>query len=366
MFAGGRRTASTAVTLALAGVATGTTLDGTALAEPKPATAQVKEKVNALYRQAETATEKYNGAKVKTDAAEKSLGELRDEAARRQDRLNEARVGLGAAAAAQYRAGGVDPALRLALSSGPDHFLDRAALTERADSRQAAVLSGVREQMRDLDQVRDEAGEDLAALKAGQGELREAKETVTGRLSQARKLLNRLDAADRARVTAPPAPAPPSAAARRDATAAHRDTPDAAPSASPARSAPAAGGPRATPAAPNSRAAAAVSYARGAIGSPYVWGAAGPNAFDCSGLTQAAYRAAGISLPRTTYSQINTGHRISRSELAPGDLVFFYSSISHVGIYVGGGRMIHAPSPGAPVRLAPVAEMPFAGAARVV
>ena len=97
-----------------------------------------------------------------------------------------------------------------------------------------------------------------------------------------------------------------------------------------------------------------------------MWGATGPDAFDCSGLMQAAYRSAGISLPRTTYDQIDAGQRVSRSELRPGDLVFFYSSITHVGLYVGNGQMIHAPNPSAPVRLAPLDEMPFAGATRVV
>lgn len=80
---------------------------------------------------------------------------------------------------------------------------------------------------------------------------------------------------------------------------------------------------------------------------------------------QAAYRSAGISLPRTTYAQINAGQRVSRSQLQPGDLVFFYSGISHVGMYVGNGQMVHAPNPSAPVRVAPIDEMPFAGATRV-
>jgi cell wall-associated NlpC family hydrolase len=81
---------------------------------------------------------------------------------------------------------------------------------------------------------------------------------------------------------------------------------------------------------------------------------------------QAAYRSAGISLPRTTYDQIEAGERVARGGLRPGDLVFFYPSISHVGLYVGNGQMIHAPNPSAPVRLAPLDEMPFAGATRVV
>ncbi|MGV9876794.1 C40 family peptidase, partial [Streptomyces cellulosae] len=118
--------------------------------------------------------------------------------------------------------------------------------------------------------------------------------------------------------------------------------------------------------APNARAAQAVAYARQKLGSPYVWGATGPDAFDCSGLVLAAYRSAGVSLPRTTYAQIDAGRRVSRSELLPGDLVFFYSGISHVGLYIGNGEMIHAPNPSAPVRVAPVDQMPFAGATRVV
>ncbi|MFP3988431.1 C40 family peptidase, partial [Streptomyces sp. E11-3] len=115
----------------------------------------------------------------------------------------------------------------------------------------------------------------------------------------------------------------------------------------------------------NSRAAQAIAFARRAIGSPYVWGATGPNAFDCSGLTQAAYRSAGVALPRTTFTQVNAGRRVSRSELAPGDLVFFYSGLSHVGLYIGNGQMIHASNPSAPVKIAPISSMPFAAATRV-
>ena len=115
---------------------------------------------------------------------------------------------------------------------------------------------------------------------------------------------------------------------------------------------------------PERRAAAAVAFARAQLGKPYLWGGTGPAGFDCSGLVQAAWAAAGVALPRTTYSQINAGTRVARTGLLPGDLVFYHAGISHVGLYVGDGRIVHAPSPGAPVRLAPVDGMPFAGAAR--
>ncbi|MEG0297089.1 MAG: C40 family peptidase [Clostridium sp.] len=84
------------------------------------------------------------------------------------------------------------------------------------------------------------------------------------------------------------------------------------------------------------------------IGDPYVWGATGPNGFDCSGLMVYIYGKNGISLPRTSESQINAGRRVSQGELAPGDMVFFntYAQVSHVGIYIGNGQFIHAGSNG--------------------
>ncbi|MDS1270096.1 C40 family peptidase [Lipingzhangella sp. LS1_29] len=98
-------------------------------------------------------------------------------------------------------------------------------------------------------------------------------------------------------------------------------------------------------------ASGAVSHARSRVGAPYRFGASGPNSFDCSGLVQWSYAQAGHSLPRTTSSQVSRGSAVSRSQLRQGDLLFFYSSRSHVGIYVGGDRMVHAPSSGGQVRV---------------
>ncbi|MDX6355300.1 MAG: peptidoglycan DL-endopeptidase CwlO, partial [Streptomyces sp.] len=107
-----------------------------------------------------------------------------------------------------------------------------------------------------------------------------------------------------------------------------------------------------------------IAFAQKQLGKPYVWGATGPDSYDCSGLTQAAYKAAGIDLPRVTYDQVNVGSRVSEDELQPGDLIFFYSDISHVGIYIGDGEMIHAPHTGTVVKVAPITEMPFAAGVR--
>ncbi|MFD8819514.1 C40 family peptidase, partial [Streptomyces sp. NPDC059627] len=94
----------------------------------------------------------------------------------------------------------------------------------------------------------------------------------------------------------------------------------------------------------------ALAFAREQIGRPCVWGATGPGAYDCSSLTQAAWRAAGVTLPRSAPEQTLAGTPITLAALEPGDLVFFFDDDSHVGIYAGGGTMVHAPSPGALIR----------------
>ncbi|MFF6898544.1 C40 family peptidase [Streptomyces hydrogenans] len=362
----GRPAVRTAATLALASAAGATLFEGSGHADPAApgrTPAQVRTEVDRLYQEAEAATERYNGAKEQADTARASFDRLRDEAARRTERLNTARRGLGAVAAAQYRSGGLDPAVQLALTSNPDEYLERAALAEKAGDRQATAVTAVRRELAGLAQLRAESAGRLTALRGHEAELRRQKATVLGKLAAARALLARLTAEERARYEAAVAArtAPTSGTTAGTGADAAGATTTGGTTARADRSS----GDRAPVAAPAGRASAAISFARAQLGKPYVWGATGPSGYDCSGLTQAAWRAAGVSLPRTTYTQINAGRRVSRSELAPGDLVFFYSGISHVGLYIGGGQMIHAPRPGAPVRIAPIDEMPFAGATRV-
>ncbi|MFI0779821.1 C40 family peptidase [Streptomyces sp. NPDC021212] len=330
-------TIRTAATLALAGAASAAALPGIGYAEPRLTPAQVKAKVDAYQREAEEATEKYDGARAAADRAQRSLHRLRDEAARRTARLNTARNALGAFATAQYRSGTVAPTLQLALSSSPGQYLQRASLADRAGDRQAVTIANITREERSLRRVRGEAADRLRTLRAAQAAAARCKHAVQEKLAAADALLAKLTREQRDRLRSQDA---------RTASAPRHHSP--------------------APARTGDRAARAISFAYGAIGKPYVWGATGPYGYDCSGLTQAAWRAAGVSLPRTTYTQINAGRRISRGELAPGDLVFFYSGVSHVGLYIGNGLMIHAPRPGAPVRVAPIDQMPFAGAARPV
>ncbi|MFG2482120.1 NlpC/P60 family protein [Streptomyces virginiae] len=336
---------TTAATLALAGAATATAFEGTSQADPRPTPAQVKSEVDRLYQEAEAATEQYNGAKEQADEAERALTGLREETARRTDQLNTARSALGTLAASQYRSGSLGTAVQLALASDPQEYLSQAAFIARAGDRNAAGITTVRRRLDEVGKLREQASGRLADLRSRQQELASHKAVIEEKLTTAKNMLARLTAEERAAYEA----GSPGGSAT-----------------TPAGSAGSAASEGSTPPPPSdgSRAARAVAFAYSAIGKPYVWGATGPGSFDCSGLTQAAWRSAGVSLPRTTYTQINAGRRVSRDQLAPGDLVFFYSGVTHVGLYIGNGQMIHAPRPGSTVRLAPIDSMPWAGASR--
>jgi cell wall-associated NlpC family hydrolase len=117
--------------------------------------------------------------------------------------------------------------------------------------------------------------------------------------------------------------------------------------------------------APSRAGSAAVSHAMSKLGAPYRWGAAGPSAFDCSGLVSWAYRSVGVSLPRTSRAMSRVGRPVPKSALRPGDLVFFYTPVSHVGIYIGGGKVVNASRPGTPVKVSNISGMPFNSARRV-
>jgi cell wall-associated NlpC family hydrolase len=110
--------------------------------------------------------------------------------------------------------------------------------------------------------------------------------------------------------------------------------------------------------------AKALAFARKQLGDRYRYGATGPNAWDCSGLTRGAYKAAGVKLPHSARQQFHKGRKVSKSNLKKGDLVFFYSGIRHVAIYAGNGKVIHASRPGRPVAYIKMKYMPYAGARR--
>lgn len=333
-----------------------------------PSLEEVEKKVDDLYRQAESATEKYNAAKEKTTKQRKRADSLLDDVARRTQKLNEAREELGSDAAAQYRTGASAPdTATFLLADTPQDYFDRNQLMSRvADRQKGAVDDYVSEQSAAM-LKRQEAAQSLASLNDTQSDLRTAKATVQKKLGDARELLSRLTAQEKARLAAIEKQRQEEAArkaaelARRQAAAqavagqAVAGQESGGVPAGPGTGSPSASASAPAPASPadpsyDAKAEKALAFARAQIGKPYVWGAVGPGSYDCSGLTLAAWKAAGVTLPRTTYDQANAGATVSLAAARPGDLVFFYDDVSHVGVYVGNGMMIHAPKPGAYVR----------------
>ncbi|MFD9816276.1 NlpC/P60 family protein [Streptomyces sp. NPDC059080] len=362
---GSRRTAAGLTTAALATV---TLLSQSAEASPrspKPTVEEVKKKVDTLYRQAEVATQKYNGVKEHVDERRAEVSDLQDAAARRTGKLNEARRELGTFAAAQYRGGGMNPTAQLMFSKDPQQFADRSHLMERLTGRQQQAVDAYQEQQAAAAHQRAEASRSLERLQESQTALADSKRTVQGKLTEARQLLSELTAAEKARLAALERKKEEEARrkAEEEAQKQHEQPGGGTDTGSPGTADPGQGGGPAD-GSYRTKAEKALAFARAQMGKPYVWGATGPNSYDCSGLTQAAWKAAGVSLPRTTWDQVKVGQRVATTDLAPGDLVFFYNDISHVGMYIGDGKMIHAPKPGASVRIESIYYMPIYGSVR--
>ncbi|MET9800798.1 NlpC/P60 family protein [Streptomyces sp. NPDC006368] len=327
---------SATVTVLSAAAATAAAALGAAPADATPADPAelTRAKVDRLYEEAERATEGFNKADERTDALREQVDRAQDSVARGQERINRMRGALGTVAGAQYRSGGMDPALALLLSEDPDSYLDKAAALDRISARQADALSQLRRAQRLLGQERAEATRDLAELERSRAVVARHKRLVERKLAEARALLNSLPSGERD--------------AFDRASRSGRD-----------------GLPPLSGEAASARAAAAVRAARSAVGRPYVWGAAGPHGFDCSGLVQWSYAQAGVGLPRTSQAQRDAGRHVPLSEARPGDLVTYRSDASHVAMYMGNGQVVHAPYPGAPVRYDPVGMMPVSAVTRV-
>lgn len=333
--------------------------------DDRPSLEEVEKKVDDLYRQAESATEKYNAAKEKTAKQRKRVDTLLDDVAKRTQKLNDAREELGSFAAAQYRTGaGVPDTATFLLADTPQDVFDQRQVMDRVTGRQKEAVDDYVTQQSETMKKRQEATESLETLTESQGDLKTAKATVQKKLADARELMSKLTAEEKARLAAVEKQKQEEAARKAAELARQQAEQEAAREAAEQEAAQQESGgtgtsePSGTVTSPSTstdssyatKAEKALAFARAQIGKPYVWGATGPESYDCSGLTQAAWKAAGVTIPRTTYDQVTAGTTVPVSQAQPGDLVFFYDDVTHVGIYVGNGMMIHAPKPGTYVR----------------
>ncbi|MGY2085497.1 C40 family peptidase [Blastococcus sp. SYSU DS0539] len=238
-------------------------------------------------------------------------------------------------------------------SDSADEFVNRVATLETIAGHQSGILEHAARANVAAAQAQATAQQSAAEAQAAHDAVAGQQAELAEQVADFRAQYEQLSTAERQ-------------AAAAAAAAAHAQEAPAAEPQRASRSDRAASAPSTPVVASSSAAQAAVDTAMAQRGKPYVWAASGPGAFDCSGLTSYAYRAAGISLPRASRNQAAVGRAVSRDQLQPGDLVFFYSPISHVGIYIGNGQMVHAPTSGDVVKVASIDSMGgYNGARRI-
>jgi cell wall-associated NlpC family hydrolase len=326
------RALSVAVAAALS-ITTVALVPGIGAADPDLTIEQVQERVDALYHEAEQATERANAVTLEVQETERRLEALHKDIAKQERAFEALREVLADVAADMYATGGIDPSMQMMLSSDPDDFLLQAQSLDQVLRSQDADLRRAEAAQLALEQAQIRADQELERLRQLQDEAQKERDAANAKLAEAQDLLSELKAEERERLAAL------AAERQEEAAAASRS---AAPSPSP------------TVSSGSGRGGSAVAYAKAQIGDAYVYGASGPDAFDCSGLTMAAWASAGVGLPHSAAAQYGVTSRVDMSSLMPGDLVFFYSPISHVGIYVGGGMFVHASNPSTGVLMEPL------------
>ncbi|MEY9933762.1 cell wall-associated NlpC family hydrolase [Catenulispora sp. GP43] len=351
--------------LALGAAAAGTMVlvPSVANADPQPTIAQVNDQLNKLYQQEASADEAYNAAQDAQAKLQQQVDGINRQITAEQATMDQTRTRLGGLAAEQYRSGGMDPTLQVMMQADPSTMMEMSATVGRVQANNADTLTLLAQQKADLAAKARQAAAKMALLDQQTKAAEATKKQYDGDVAKAQALLNSLQAQQRAALEAEQARQ--RAAAVAAAQAASQSSTSSSGSSSSGSSS--SGSTKVTIPSVSGRAAAAVAFAQSQIGKPYIFGATGPGGYDCSGLTQAAWKAAGVSIPRTATAQMQGLPAVPASSAQPGDLVFFYgnsSYVDHVGLYIGNGLVIHAPHPGTNVEIAAVSTMPLVSYAR--
>ena len=310
----------TASAVALVGVAAGSSLlmQGSAHAETL---AQAKADYASKMQQSEAATEAYNLAEQQAAALQQKVNSLQSQISSATAEMSTLQRTMGLQAAQQYESGGMSTTLQLALESSPEAYLNKALASNEVSQKEAQLLKQLATDKAQVAADQKLAQTELTQQQAAVSTAQKQKTTALAAASDAKAAISSLSAAQQQTIV----------------------TGGGSSSSSNTVSVPA----------PNSRAAIAVAYVKSKLGDDYVYAASGPSEFDCSGLTMAAWAAAGISLDHNAAEQMNETTPISESEAKPGDLIFFYDGpgyVGHVGMYIGDGMLIDAPHTGAWVR----------------
>lgn len=311
-------------------------------ANAAPSLAQVQAKVRQLEEEATTAAEGAQEAKVKLAALTKTLNGIKAKAEIQGQTVSTLQRSLGTIAIEQYKTGGFGQSFELLFSSDPTLYLSSAGSLDAITRRKSAQLRKFEAATQRLNATTLTVNDKIALVAAAQKKLAKQSAIAQSKLIEAEKLLSKLSKAERERLAK---------------LADDEENADQASSLQAAKSASGVSG----------RAGIALKYALQQIGDRYVFGAAGMVTWDCSGLTMRAYQTAGVSLPHSSAAQSRMGKKVSFSSLKPGDLLFYGRPVSHVGIYLGGGKMVHAPRSGSRVKVTTSGSLgskPLVGARR--
>jgi cell wall-associated NlpC family hydrolase len=297
-------------------------------ATAKPDLETVKKQVEKYDHEAEQASERFNDARVKLETTRTKLDALNADLTRQEQVVDQMRQQVATMVVDQYQGDALSTTSQVVLSSNPDAFLDNLNAVSAYNTQRAQVMKQFGTQLDRLKLRKAAVQAEAARLQKLRDAMAAEKARIDEKAAKAKAVLDDLEAEARAKILSGGWTGPlPNVQA-------------------------------------SGQAAAAVRFAMAQVGKAYVYGAAGPNASDCSGLTMRAWGAAGVGLPHSSSAQQGSGTRVSESELRPGDLVFYYSPVSHVGMYIGHGLIVNALNPGAGVRVSGLHSMPYSGAVR--
>jgi cell wall-associated NlpC family hydrolase len=311
-------------------------------ASAAPSLAEVQAKVRQLEEEATTAAEGAQEAKVKLAILTKTLNGVKAKADIQGQEVAALRRSLGAIAVEQYKSGGFGQSFQLLFSSDPTLYLSSAGSLDAITRRKSTQLRKFEAAQQRLNATTLLVNDKIALVAAAQKKLAAQSALAKRKLAEAEKLLSKLSKAERERLAR---------LTEDEENADQKSSLEAAKSANGV----------------SGRAGVALKYALKQIGDRYVFGAAGTVTWDCSGLTMRAFQAAGVSLPHSSAAQSRMGKKVALNALKPGDLLFYGRPVSHVGIYLGGGKMVHAPRSGSRVKVASsgsLGKKPLVGARR--
>jgi peptidoglycan DL-endopeptidase CwlO len=293
---------------------------------PKPNLTTLVAQAKQLEFQINALSEQYDGLRIQLARAQANAKIAQNAASRGAAALAIGQQAVAQLAAANYMNSGLDPMFQALTTGDPQQFLSQASAITELDQSSGVKVNTLSSEVSQALRDKQTADQQIAQVNALQAQMNAKKKVIDAKIDQV------------------------NSAAMKQAMAVFTQTgqyPDIS-----------------IPTA-NTVGAQALQAALTRVGDPYVWGAAGPGQFDCSGLVVWAFAQEGIALPHYTGSLWNSGMHVARSDLEPGDLVFFFSDISHVGIYIGDGMMIDAPDFGETVRVEPVYWSAYVGAVRI-